>query len=95
MKVLAWNVIEIIGMNIYINLVLVDLKQGFAINVLKGLKGDLKEMRIKTIRSKRIQINIIEFENNRYKSSKGITVYDTTPEEIYKIILKTLKEAEK
>lgn len=51
-------------------------------------------MRIKTIGNKRIQINITEFEDNKYKSSKGITVYDATPEEIYKLILKTLKEAE-
>lgn len=53
-------------------------------------------MRIKTIGNKRINIQIIEFENNKYQSAKGITVYDSTPEEIYQLILKALKkEADK
>lgn len=50
------------------------------------------KMRIKTIGNKRINIQIIEFENNQYKSSKGITVYDSTIEEIYQLILKALKK---
>lgn len=43
----------------------------------------------------RIEIKLVEYKGARYIKSRTLSVYKTTLEELYKLILKALKEAER